>query len=481
MVRSIIHSMCLGLLLSLSMAACTPTASPAVRQTPPGQKPVPTLVATRPESLATPSVYPTATSSADGRVKIRWFIGVGTGKTFDEMNTAREFVKQFNDSQTKIQLELEAVTTNTHEAIDKLMKDIQSGDPPDIVAPADKGWAGEQLTGYILTVDPVQVKRTLPEVDAKVLDSWQESGGTIGIPAGVFPSAIFYNKKLFDAAGLPYPPHKFGEPYADGEAWTIDKMEKIALQLTIDFNGKNASQPGFDPGAITQWGFHWQWDSTRSMAVLFGPGSVVDDQGNAVIPPQWRDAFHWYYAGMWQKHFIPTLTQTNNLERGNPFISGKVAMVNSFLWYSPRLVNFANWDLAAVPSYQSKITTRMERDGVIILNTTQHPQEAMQVAYVIATSRELLLAWEMLPTTKSLQPQFLADLQVRHPGVDWQVILDCLDYADTTYENTMPNYRKSYDRLLEFKDLIASKGNLSLDEDLDRLQADLQALFEADR
>ena len=128
-----------------------------------------------------------------------------------------------------------------------------------------------------------------------------------------------------------------------------------------------------------------------------------------------------------------------------------------------------------------KITTRMERDGVIILNTTQYPKEAMHIAYAIATSRELLLAWEMLPTTKSLQPQFLADLRARHPGVDWQVILDSLDYADTTYENTMPNYRKSYDRLLEFKELIASKGNLSLDEDLDRLQSDLQALFEADR
>jgi multiple sugar transport system substrate-binding protein len=314
-----------------------------------------------------------------------------------------------------------------------------------------------------------------------VLASWREAGGVIGIPAGTFPSAIFYNKSLFDAAKLPYPPHKFGEPYADGEAWTIEKMEEIAMQLTLDSDGKNARQPGFDARYVTQWGFHWQWDSTRSMAVLFGPGSVVDDQGNAVIPPQWRAAFHWYYAGMWQKHFIPTISHTNALARGNPFISGKVAMVHTFLWYSPRLVGFSNWDLAAVPSYQGRITTRMERDGVIILNTTQHLDEAMQVAYSIAASRELLLAWEMLPTTKNMQPQFIEDLRVKHPGVDWQVMLDSLDYADSTYEDTMPNYRKSYDRLLGLKDLMASKGDLSLDEEIDRLEADLQMLFEADR
>lgn len=489
MFRNKLFRLSAGLLLSISVIACKPMTNPqkgsSLSQTTPTRsvstmvKSVPTRAPT--ELGNTPGPIQEASATPGSRVKILWFIGVGTGKTVDQINVARQFVKQFNASQGKIELELEEVTTNTHDAIDHLMKDIQAGDPPDIVAPADKGWAGEQLTGYIHAVDPAQIISTLPDVDIKVLNSWCESAGVIGIPAGAFPSAIYYNKSLFDAAGLPYPPHKFGEPYADGEAWTIEKMEEIAKQLTLDYDGNNANEPGFNADAIAQWGFHWQWDSTRSMAVMFGPGSVVAEQGNATIPPQWREAFHWYYAGMWQKHFIPTLAQTNALAQGNPFISGKVAMVNTFLWYSPRLVNTSNWDLAAVPAYQGRITSRMEQDGVIVLNTTRHLEEAMQVAYAIATSRELLLSWEMLPTAKSLQPQFLDDLKTRHPGVDWQVMLDSMNYADTTYEDTMPNYRDSYDRLLEFKDLISSKGNLLLDGELDRLQADLQALFDEAR
>jgi multiple sugar transport system substrate-binding protein len=419
----------------------------------------------------------TPTTPSDERVKLRWFIGVGTGKTADEVKTSIAFVQKYNNSQDKIKLELEAVTISSHAAIDQLMAEIEAGSPPDIVGPADTAWAGEQLTGYILSLDDLLSGYDLSSVDSDVLDSWRIDGNLIGLPAGSFNSVIFYNKDLFDAANLPYPPHKFEEPYADGDPWTIEKMESIARQLTLDANGKNSAEPEFDPSRITQWGFHWQWDSTRSMAIMFGAGSVVDADGNAVIPQQWREAFNWYYDGMWKKHFIPTNVQVTAMQ-GNPFYSGKVAMVHSFMWYSPRLVDLSNWDIAAVPSYKGVITTRMERAGIIILNTTQHPAEAVEVAYAIATNPELLLTWEMLPSFEGMRSPFIEQITAKHTGVDWQVIFDSTNYADTTYDNFMPNYRKSYDRLLAFRDLMGMRGDLSLDTEIDKLEADLQALFE---
>ena len=210
--RYIFSNICVGLLLSISLVACKQTATALP------------IVATRTPGLV-------ATASPEGPIKIRWFIGVGTGRTPDEVNTAREFVKEYNESQGKIELELEVVTTSTHDAIDRLMGEIEAGNPPDIVAPADKGWAGEQLTGYILALEPAQVEAELADINVKVLDTWSESGKLIGVPAGVYPSAIFYNKSLFDAAKLPYPPHRFGEPYADGDPWTIEKMEEIATSI----------------------------------------------------------------------------------------------------------------------------------------------------------------------------------------------------------------------------------------------------------
>jgi hypothetical protein len=77
-----------------------------------------------------------------------------------------------------------------------------------------------------------------------------------------------------------------------------------------------------------------------------------------------------------------------------------------------------------------------------------------------------------------MRSPFIEQITAKHTGVDWQVIFDSTNYADTTYDNFMPNYRKSYDRLLAFRDLMGMRGDLSLDTEIDKLEADLQALFE---
>jgi hypothetical protein len=69
-----------------------------------------------------------------------------------------------------------------------------------------------------------------------------------------FVSVIYYNRDLFDAAGLAYPPHEYGQPYADGSEWTIDKMEELAMLLTLNAHGNDATSPDFDPGLAVQWG-----------------------------------------------------------------------------------------------------------------------------------------------------------------------------------------------------------------------------------
>ena len=447
-------------------AAVIPTTSPANQP--------------RPITLAPAAKQPLAsrTGAPNERVKIRWFIGVGTGRTPDAVETARAFVENFNNSQDKIELSLQVATSSTHDAIDKLKAEIEAGNPPDIVTPANIGWSGEQLDTFILPLDDLVAGYDLSSIDPKELDYWRVQGKLIGLPLGSFTSVIFYNKYLFAAANLPEPPHKFGEPYADGEPWTVEKMEKIAQRLTLDANGRNAADSDFNSNRVTQWGFHWQWDSTRSMAVMFGTGSVVDKYGKAVIPQQWREGFNWFYDGIWKKGFIPNTTQVNTIMLGNPFASSKVAMVNYFTFLAPRLIGVKGWDLAAVPSYKGAITSRLEYNGIIILNTTQHPAEATKVAYAIANNPELLLVWDMLPSFRGMQATFIEQLKVKHPGVDWQVMLDSRNYADTAYEDDMPNYRKSYDRLLEFRDLMGMYKGLALNAEIAKLESDLQMLFQ---
>ena len=49
--------------------------------------------------------------------------------------------------------------------------------------------------------------------------------GQIGIPFAVYPSFIYFNKDLFDEAGLPYPPQHFGDTY-QGKEWNFDTLPR---------------------------------------------------------------------------------------------------------------------------------------------------------------------------------------------------------------------------------------------------------------
>ena len=82
---------------------------------------------------------------------------------------------------------------------------------------------------------------------------------------------MYYNKKLFDEAKLPYPPTKVGDLY-EGKPWDMEAVKQLGMKLTVDKNGNDATSPDFDAKNIVQWGFDMQWadDRADSEATPFG-------------------------------------------------------------------------------------------------------------------------------------------------------------------------------------------------------------------
>ena len=97
------------------------------------------------------------------------------------------------------------------------------------------------FAGAYLDLAPY-IKKTnydLSQFDGEAVDFYNVAGqGQIGLPFGAYPSFIYYNRALFDEAGLAYPPHKVGEKYKmpDGteKDWDIDTMSQVAMLLTLD-------------------------------------------------------------------------------------------------------------------------------------------------------------------------------------------------------------------------------------------------------
>lgn len=453
--------------LSLTLTGCPP--QPPVEE---AEEATPTEEETTPEKKE--------------RVTIRWYVGLGTGSSEEQMPDQEALVEEFNTSQDEIELVIEFIVNE--QAPDVLKTQIAGGNPPDIVGPVGQSGVNE-FEGLFLDLNPYLEDYDWSDFDQGSIDAYRLAEGTFGIPFAVFPSVIYYNRDLFDEAGLEYPPHEWGADYADGELWNIEKLEELAMLLTVDANGNDATSPDFDPENIEQFGYFTQWTLPRGEATaLFGADNVVDENGNAMLSDRWRQAFHWYYEGMHKKHFIPNATyqESDLLAAGNPFDSGNVAMVHCHLWYTCCCTNVPNWDAAAVPSHgDGELISKLHADTFRILKSTENPEEAVEVLKWLVgdAAAELLPIYGGFPARMSLQEGFLATLDEKFTqGVDWKVFTDALAYPDIpNHECNLPNYSKAFDRLEAFQSLYYSEPDLDPDAELDKLVSDLQAIFEEEK
>jgi multiple sugar transport system substrate-binding protein len=99
-------------------------------------------------------------------------------------------------------------------------------------------------------------------------------GMTLGTNTACEAFALYYNKDMFEAAGVDLPPTT-----AD-TAWTWDEFLDAAQKLTIDYNGFNAQDPAFDPNNIRQFGIQFgTWWANYMWAVYSNGGTYASEDG----------------------------------------------------------------------------------------------------------------------------------------------------------------------------------------------------------
>ncbi len=433
---------------------------------------------------ATPDTTEADTGGDGDTVEIRWYVGLGTGGNPEQIEAQEAVVDEFNASRDDIQIKLEIVQNDV--AYDTLSTQIASGNAPDIIGPVGIRGANA-FNGRWLDLQPLVDSSgyDLSRWEQAQVDVWRTDEGLVGLPFGVFPSVMFYNRDLFDEAGLPYPPQSFDEDY-DGGPWDVDAVREIGQILTVDADGNDATSPDFDPDNIVQFGFAEQWSEPQRFATMFGAGSMTNDDGTPNIPDVWREAFDWYYSGVWEDNFIPNAEYEGSeiLAAGNPFDSGNVAMAHTHLWYICCLTGVDNWDMAVVPEYEGTHTAALHADVFRILNTTEHPEEAFEVlTYLIGEAApDLLAAYGAMPADTALvQPFFDQQDETYTQGVNWQVAVDSLEFPDIpSHEQDMPNFLKAQDRWGAFWSELTSTPGLDVQAKVDELLADLEGIYAED-
>lgn len=423
-------------------------------------------------------------------VVITWFVGLGAGGQPEHRAAQDEVVAAFNAEHDDIELEI--IVADFDASRDTLSTLIAAGDAPDIIGPVGIAGAND-YAGTFLDLDPIieELDYDLSRWVPGLIDFYRDpEEGLTGLPFATFPSFIFFNRDLFDVAGLDYPPQAFGEPYADGDEWNVDKLREIAMLLTLDANGNNATIPDFDAANIVQFGYAPQWwgDDIRSAVTSpFGAGTFYDaETGKAVMPENWREGIKWLYQGWHEDHFIPNYeyNQSDMLLNGNVFNSNHVAMAYSHLWYTCCLGDVPNWDIAVVPSYDGIYTSKLHADTFRILEYTEHPVEAFKVLdYLVAgpAMPKLLQVYGAAPSDEAFLQPFLTALDERFPqGVNWDVVLESANYPDNpSHEGWLPAYTEAVVAIKNWSLNIWATPGLDMDAEIETLLATLRPIFDA--
>jgi multiple sugar transport system substrate-binding protein len=478
-------------ILATACGGSTATAAPSVA----ASEAPSAAAATASPSLAaiTPAPLPPNAPGPNGGVVVSWFVGLGAGGQPQQLQAEADFVNAYNASQKDVYISLEIYNNNV--AANILKTQIAAGNAPDIIGPV--GVEGLNLfRDQLLDLAPLVASTgyTQPGVDPKLFDFFKlgEGNAQIGLPFATYPSFLYFNKDLFDEAGLPYPPTKVGDLY-DGKPWDMDAVRTLGMKLTVDKNGNDATSADFDPKNVVQWGFDMQYadNSPLAEASLFGASSFLASDGkSAQIPDQIATGEKWYNDGVWKDHFIPNANQINSdlLDKGNEFESGNLAMNESHSWFTcciypaaPAKPKIKQFGFAIAPAYNGTITAKLHADTFSLLKTTKVPDAAFKALTALVGSAELITLYGGFPADPSKQDAFFKTVDANFPGVklDWSVPQAMLAYPDIpNHQSWVPNYAKAKSAWQAFQNKYRTTGGLDMDAELATLKTTLQGIFD---
>jgi multiple sugar transport system substrate-binding protein len=479
--------------LAMLAGACQSSASPspsttasaaaAATQTP---LPSPSTVLITPAPIA-------AGPGPNGGTVVRWFIGLGAGTQPAQIGPEPAFITEYNKAQKDVYLQYEIVDNTQASTI--LKTEIASGNAPDIIGPV--GVEGLNLfTDQLLDLKALIASSGYKPtgVDQPLVDffnSLGQNGATVGLPFAVYPSFIFYNQDLFEEAGLPLPPTKVGDTY-QGKPWDLDALRSLAMKLTVDKNGKDATESGFDANNIVQWGFDSQYMdnyNARSETAFFGSGALIGADGKAVIPDYIAQGEKWYNDGVWKDHFIPTAAQVASdlLSAGSEFGSGNLAIDEGHTWFTCCVTPAApkkpfKFGFAVNPTVNGKITSPLHADTFSILKTTKVPDAAFKALQAMVTSPGLLTAYGAMPADQTKQQAWFDSIDKTFPGIklNWDVAKSMLAYPDVpNHQSFVPDYAKVRSAMQAFGNHYRTTSGLDMDAELAKLKETVQGIFDA--
>jgi multiple sugar transport system substrate-binding protein len=342
----------------LALAACTPPVAEAPEEEPVEAEPEEEMEAEEPAP------------APDEAVTLRVFFGANPA----EAETRQIIFDSFTEANPSITITPEIPTENTTEA---LLIQVAGGDPPDVVMAwelqypilANKGVYKD--LGPIIDADAEYSSEVLPDFYESHIEMYTWKGSLYVLPEQNAAVVCYYNKDLFDEAGLDYPPSDW-----EDTAWTWDVFLDACMKLT-----KTEGEE------ITQYAWTEAWWPPLS-AVVFGycnGGDWFDRYQDptkvTLTNPEMVEAFQ-FYSDLWNKDKVATSPEQWQVQAGyQMFAAGKTAMTLVGHWFYPEFSkeeHGLNMDIGVFPVGPSGAhpMTDLGGTGMALTDLTKYPDQA---------------------------------------------------------------------------------------------------------
>ncbi|MBD2872290.1 ABC transporter substrate-binding protein [Paenibacillus arenilitoris] len=296
------------------------------------------------------------TDPEDAPVTIRF----ATWDTASSLETYKAVVDGFQAKYPNIKVQVESVPDSYEQ---KIFTSLAAGNAPDVFL----WWNYPQLVARG-AVEPLDSYIQSGEIDPdqyypEIFNASKVNGVLYSIPNIPTTRAIFYNKTLFDKAGVPYPK----------DDWTYDDFLSAAQKLTGD------GVYGFVTEAKNTYTLQ-QFVWTNGGKFISEDGKTVDGIMNS---PQTAEALQWY-ADLVNKYKVsPSPSASTTMGGGTEmFKTGKVAMFESGLWPLNDYRKMSNFSFgtAMMPRKNGKLVGILHTSGFVVSKTSKHKDAAFKFA-----------------------------------------------------------------------------------------------------
>lgn len=296
---------------------------------------------------------------------------------------------RFRKDHPEIELVAEAYPSKTFR--DQLDTMIAGNEWPDVMRYTYQRLGKFKEADVMLDLTGKISQETLDDLIPAYKEALTYNGKLVGLPHHTDTIAIFYNKKMFEEAGIRIPKNT-----TDG--WSLEELTEISRKLKAEYDLDTAFSGIWENG-----------NGYRFLPLLYmNGGKILSDDGTeiAVNSPETLEVLT--MLGDWTKEgLMPKASFLQDAQTNMMFSAQKTAFVFAGSWHTTFMdENFKDgWAVTYMPQVNGKTTSDLGGNGLFAYKETKYPNAcAIFIDYIARKDNMKLFCEEgnFIPVSQSL-------------------------------------------------------------------------------